>query len=90
MKKYFISERSFENIDYGDDHLILRGGGGGKFCRDGLFIFSISSAGKFFHVYQGQNIYFHLFSPAKNFRKAKKKKKKKKKTQTGDIRMLVG
>ena len=67
----------------GDDHFILRGGGGGAdtFGRDILFISITCSAGKnYIRVNRGQNIYFQ---PQQIFEKAKKKKKKKKKKKRG-------
>ena len=60
--------------DLGDDHLILRGGGAGKFGWDRLFIFIADSAGEFIYRYivnRGQNIYFQ---PQQIFEKAKIKK----------------
>ena len=46
MPLHFLAKTSI-NVTLGDDHLILRGGGGGTFGRDRLFIFITDSAGKF-------------------------------------------
>ena len=48
-----------------DDRLILRrGGGAGKFCRQIIYSQLDLDRKIYFHVYQGQNIYFR---PQQNF-----------------------
>ena len=66
----------------GDDHLILRGGGGGWHFWSGQIIYFHHVLGRkiYFRVNRGQNIYFQ---PQHIFEKAKKKKKKKKKKKGG-------
>ena len=62
-------------IPLGDDHLILRGGGGGWHFWSGKIIYFHHVLGRkiYFRVNRGQNIYFQ---PQQIFEKAKKKKKK--------------
>ena len=59
----------------GDDHLILKGGGGWHFWSGQIIYFHHGFGRKiYFRVNRGQNIYFQ---PQQIFQKAKKKKNKR-------------
>ena len=72
----------------------MRDGRAGKFCRDRLFIFSMSSTRKF--IFRDTEARLFIFIRNKILKKQKKKKKKKKakkkkrkKKEGGGFRMLV-
>ena len=55
IRLYKVWRMKIISIVKGGDHLIPRGGGPGKFCRD--FFFSMSSTGKFIFRYTKARIY---------------------------------
>ena len=71
--------------------MILREGRAGKFCRDRLFIFSMTSTRKYIFRYTKARLF--IFIRNKILKKQKKKKKKnrhkKKPQERGGVRMLV-
>ena len=74
------------------DHLILREGRAGKFCRDRLFIFSMSSTSKFIFRYTKARLFILIRNKILKKQKKKKKKpdtKKKRREGGGGVRMLV-
>ena len=64
----------------GDDYLNLREGRGGKFCRDRLFIFSISSTRKYISRYTKARLFIFIRN---KILKKQNKKAKNKKQKTG-------
>ena len=69
------------NISLGDDHLILRGGGGLALLVGTDYLFSSRAWSE--NLFPGKPRTEYLFSTATNFWKSKKKKKKKKKKKGG-------
>ena len=70
----------------GGDHLILREGRAGKFCRDRLFIFSMSSTRKFIFMYTKARLFIFI----RNKILKKQKQKQPQKTQGEGVCQNVG
>ena len=74
-------------VPLGDDHLILKGGGGLQNWSGQIIYFHHGLGRKiYFRVNRGQNIYFQpqqIFEKAKKKKKKKQNKKKKKKENRG-------